>query len=130
MKSQRKDKSTRKSNKVDKMLLWSVIEDLIDEMTTVQVYANYVHCNLKRDMVKARNHMVKEVAEQMALEVAMKALADLKVDNALSESKSQNDLKIEHIRELVGDQFDSPRPSSAMNDAEVKTYTSDRPAEG
>lgn len=85
----------RKTNKLEKRLLWSFIEDLIDEMTTVQVYANYVNCNLKKEVVKARNHLLKDVVEEMTLEIAMTALADSRINSLLNESKNQTDQKIE-----------------------------------
>lgn len=75
-KSNRMDKSQRKVNKVEKKLIWSVIEEMIDEMTTVQTYSTFVNCNLKKEIAQFNNKTIKTVVKQMTLEVAMQALAD------------------------------------------------------
>lgn len=48
-KSFRKDKSTRKGNKIERSIIWNVIEEMIDEFTEVEAYTNYIRCNMKRD---------------------------------------------------------------------------------
>jgi hypothetical protein len=82
----------RKVEKIEKKLIWSVIEEMIDEITTVQAYSTYVNSSIKKDTVKVSNKITKGVVKQMTLEVAMETLADLKINNVLlTQSEMQED---------------------------------------
>lgn len=83
-KSSRKDKFQRK---YERYLLQDIVEQMIDELTTVGAYEVYVNSNIKKDMAKTSNKIVKDVVKKMTLEVALDAIADETMTSVLSATR-------------------------------------------
>jgi hypothetical protein len=55
-------------------MLTTVVEEMIDDMTSLHAYETYVHFCVKKDIIKTRNSMIKSLMAEMCAEISKEEL--------------------------------------------------------
>ena len=77
-----------------------MVEQLIDDQTTILAYKTYTEISMKKDMIKQRNRLFASILKEMTAEIAKDALneAQKSISGEKSSPKDSNYDSAQHLR--------------------------------